>query len=100
MNEFDPAKPATVHARLNDRSFEWKPETMQANYEKYASRAPTASSNGTASCWTGGSRYQQPAGLTERHRVRSVFRRQVDPPFQRGELHDVRVGARSLADLR
>ena len=37
MNEFDPAKPATVHDRLNDRSFEWKPKTMQASYEKYAS---------------------------------------------------------------
>ena len=32
MKEFDPAKPATVH----DRSFEWKPKTMQENYEKYA----------------------------------------------------------------
>jgi hypothetical protein len=25
-----------VHDRLNDRTFKWKPETMQANYEKYA----------------------------------------------------------------
>jgi hypothetical protein len=37
MNEFDPSKPAMVHDRLNDRTFEWAPETMQANYEKYAS---------------------------------------------------------------
>jgi hypothetical protein len=28
MNEFDPAKPATVHDRLNDRTFGWKPETI------------------------------------------------------------------------
>jgi hypothetical protein len=27
---------AMVHDRLNDRTFEWKPATMQANYEKYA----------------------------------------------------------------
>ena len=32
MKEFDAAKPATVH----DRSFEWKPKTMQENYEKCA----------------------------------------------------------------
>ena len=37
MKEFDPAKPATVHDRLNDRSFEWRPKTMQENYEEYAS---------------------------------------------------------------
>jgi hypothetical protein len=36
MKEFDPTKPAMVHDRLNDRTFEWKPATMQANYEKYA----------------------------------------------------------------
>ena len=36
MNEFGPTKPAMVHDRLNDRTFEWKPATMQANYEKYA----------------------------------------------------------------
>jgi hypothetical protein len=36
MKEFDPTKPAMVHDRLNDRKFEWKPATMQANYEKYA----------------------------------------------------------------
>jgi hypothetical protein len=35
MKEFDPTKPAMVHDRLNDRTFEWKPATMQANYEKY-----------------------------------------------------------------
>ncbi len=33
---FDPLKPAMVHDRLNDRTFEWTPETMQANYEQYA----------------------------------------------------------------
>ena len=37
MSEFDPSLPGIVHDRLNDRTFEWKPETMQANYEKYAS---------------------------------------------------------------
>jgi len=36
MKEFDPTKPAMVHDRLNDRTFEWKPATKQANYEKYA----------------------------------------------------------------
>ena len=36
MKEFDPTKPAMVHDRLNDRTFERKPATMQANYEKYA----------------------------------------------------------------
>jgi hypothetical protein len=36
MKEFDPTKPAMVHDRLNDRTFECKPATMQANYEKYA----------------------------------------------------------------
>jgi hypothetical protein len=36
MKEFDPTKPAMVHDRLNDRTFEWKPATMQANYGKYA----------------------------------------------------------------
>jgi hypothetical protein len=36
MEEFDPTKPVMVHDRLNDRTFEWKPATMQANYEKYA----------------------------------------------------------------
>jgi hypothetical protein len=53
MNEFDPAKPGMVHDRINDRTFEWAPETMQANYNKYASpRAdgvtlpPTGSSTG------------------------------------------------------
>ena len=30
MKEFDPTKPAMVHDRLNDRTFEWKPATMQA----------------------------------------------------------------------
>jgi hypothetical protein len=24
------------HDRLNDRTFEWKPTTMQTNYEKYS----------------------------------------------------------------
>lgn len=33
---FDPTKPAMVHDRLNGRTFEWKPATMQANYEMYA----------------------------------------------------------------
>ena len=33
IKEFDPAKPATVH---DPRSFEWKPKTMQENYEKCA----------------------------------------------------------------
>ena len=36
MSTFDPSTPAMVHDRLNDRTFEWKPETMQANYEQYA----------------------------------------------------------------
>ena len=36
MKEFDPTKPAMVHDRLNDRTFEWKPATMQAHYENYA----------------------------------------------------------------
>ena len=36
MSTFDPSNPAMVHDRLNDRTFEWKPETMQANYEQYA----------------------------------------------------------------
>jgi hypothetical protein len=36
MSEFDPSLPVMVHDRLNDRTFEWKPATMQANYEKYA----------------------------------------------------------------
>jgi hypothetical protein len=26
MKEFDPSTPAMVHDRLNDRTFEWKPE--------------------------------------------------------------------------
>jgi hypothetical protein len=34
--EFDPTKPAMVHDRLNDRSFEWKPAIMAANYRQYA----------------------------------------------------------------
>jgi hypothetical protein len=37
MSTFDPSKPAMVHDRLNDRTFQWKPKTMQANYEQYAS---------------------------------------------------------------
>jgi hypothetical protein len=36
MSTFDPSKPAMVHDRLDDRTFKWKPATMQANYEKYA----------------------------------------------------------------
>jgi hypothetical protein len=36
MSEFDPSLPVMVHDRLNDRTFEWKPATMPANYEKYA----------------------------------------------------------------
>jgi hypothetical protein len=36
MKEFDPTKPAMVHDRLNNRTFEWKPATMQAHYENYA----------------------------------------------------------------
>jgi len=36
VSTFDPSKPAMVHDRLNDRTFKWKPETMQANYEEYA----------------------------------------------------------------
>lgn len=36
MKEFDPSKPAMVHDRINDRTFEWKPETMEANYRQYA----------------------------------------------------------------
>jgi hypothetical protein len=35
MKDFDPSAPAMVHDRLNDRTFEWKPE-WKANYEKYA----------------------------------------------------------------
>lgn len=36
MKEFDPSKAAMVHDRINDRTFEWKPETMEANYRQYA----------------------------------------------------------------
>ena len=41
MSTFDPSKPAMVHDRLNDRTFQWKPKTMQANYEQYASLVRT-----------------------------------------------------------
>jgi hypothetical protein len=37
MSEFDPSKPAMVHDRLNDETFEWVPEKHQADYERYAS---------------------------------------------------------------
>ena len=37
MSEFDPSAPAMVHDRLNDRTFEWKPE-WRAAYEKHAAR--------------------------------------------------------------
>ncbi len=36
MKEFDPSAPAMVHDRLNDRTFEWSPASMQANYRRYA----------------------------------------------------------------
>jgi hypothetical protein len=36
MKNFDPTKPAMVHDRLNDRTFEWKPASMAANYRQYA----------------------------------------------------------------
>jgi hypothetical protein len=36
MNEFDPSKPAMVHDRLNDETFEWKPEQYFKSYLKYA----------------------------------------------------------------
>jgi hypothetical protein len=36
MSEFDPSKPAMVRDRLNDRTFEWKPATMEANYRRHA----------------------------------------------------------------
>lgn len=32
MSTFDPSKPAMIRDRLNDRFFEWKPATMEANY--------------------------------------------------------------------
>ena len=37
MSKFDPSAPAMVHDRLNDRTFEWKPE-WRAAYEKHAAR--------------------------------------------------------------
>jgi hypothetical protein len=33
--EFDPSAPATVHDRVNDRTFEWSTDS-RAHYEKYA----------------------------------------------------------------
>ena len=36
MSTFDPAKPAIVHDRLNDRQFEWKPDLFAENYREYA----------------------------------------------------------------
>jgi hypothetical protein len=36
MKDFDPSTPAMVHDRLNDRTFEWKPPSMEANYRQYA----------------------------------------------------------------
>ena len=35
MKEFDPTKPAMVHDRLNDKTFEWLPE-WQASYKWHA----------------------------------------------------------------
>ena len=37
MSELDPSAPAMVHDRLNDRTFQWKPE-WRAAYEKHAAR--------------------------------------------------------------
>jgi hypothetical protein len=37
MSEFNPSASAMVHDRLNDRTFEWKPE-WRAAYEKHAAR--------------------------------------------------------------
>jgi hypothetical protein len=33
MSEFDPSKPAMVHDRLNDETFEWVPERYMAHWE-------------------------------------------------------------------
>jgi hypothetical protein len=41
--EFAPARSAMVHDRLNDQTFEWKPATVQARYEKYAQIRSTSS---------------------------------------------------------
>ena len=38
MKEFDPSKPAMVHDRLNDRTFEWKPE-WQGKYDLSARKS-------------------------------------------------------------
>jgi hypothetical protein len=33
MSEFDPSKPAMVHDRLNDETFEWVPERHMPHWE-------------------------------------------------------------------
>jgi hypothetical protein len=35
MSDFDPSRPAMVHDRLNDKTFEWKAE-WAANYREQA----------------------------------------------------------------
>jgi hypothetical protein len=35
MSTFDPRRPCKVHDRLNDRTFDWKPEWV-GNYREYA----------------------------------------------------------------
>jgi hypothetical protein len=57
MSTLDPRKHCTVHDRLNDCPFEWKPEWAD-NYRKHAElyeASRPASSRGTGCCLMGGS---------------------------------------------
>jgi hypothetical protein len=47
MSEFDPKRPALVHDLLNDRTFEWKPETHLESYRRFAEP------DGTMIAWEG-----------------------------------------------
>jgi hypothetical protein len=82
MSTFDPSKPAMVHDRLNDRTFEWTPETMQANDEQYAEPFASEIIGSDGLLLDGWSRYPWSALVQARDQSDAV---QLVPPRVRDE---------------